>query len=97
MKKLSLVKDRLLNLRDVVKSKYKADIVGIFGSVSRGEETEDSDVDVLVKFHERATLFDMVGLSLFLEENLGMRVDVVPYDAVREELKEEIFREVVKL
>jgi predicted nucleotidyltransferase len=57
---------------------YKAQIRGIFGSVARGDESDTSDVDVLVDFTEKADLFDFVGLSLFLEEKLHRRVDVVP-------------------
>ena len=41
--------------------KYKAQIRGIFGSVARGDETAESDIDVLVDFTENADLFDFVG------------------------------------
>jgi predicted nucleotidyltransferase len=57
-----------------------------------------SDLNILVKFYERATLFELVGLTIFLEEKLGIKkVDVVPYDAVREEIRDKIFKEVVYL
>ena len=53
---------------------------------------------MLVKFHKGATLFELVGLALFLEEVLGVnKVDVVPYDTVRPEIKERVFKEVVYL
>ena len=55
-------------------NKYKAHIKGIFGSFARGEESESSDIDVLVDFKEGADLFDFVGLSLFLEENFAGRL-----------------------
>lgn len=51
---------------------------------------------MVVKFHDGATLFDFAGLAIFLEEKLGIKkVDIVPYDTVRPELKERIFREAV--
>jgi len=51
---------------------------------------------VLVKFYKKATLFEFVGLAIFLEEKLGIKkVDVVPYDTLREELKEYIFKETI--
>lgn len=83
------------SLKGVIKAKYKAEVVGIFGSFVRGEEKEKSDIDVLVEFDEDADLFDFVGLSIFLEERLGRKVDVVPRDTVRPELKEIILAEAV--
>ncbi len=90
-KVLSVVK----GLKEEVEKKYKARIIGIFGSYARGEQKEASDVDILVNFQENATLFDFVGLSLFLEEKLGLPVDIVPRDAIRDELRDRIEREVV--
>ena len=65
-------------MKDDVRYRYDAEIIGIFGSYARGEQTERSDVDVLARFDADATLFDLIGLSLFLEEKLGIGVDVVP-------------------
>jgi predicted nucleotidyltransferase len=83
------------SLSDTIKKDYHAEIVGLFGSFARGEEKASSDIDVLVRFDDEADLFDFVGLSIFLEENLGRKVDVVPHDTVRQELKEIIFKEAV--
>ncbi|MEW6586003.1 MAG: nucleotidyltransferase family protein [Nitrospirota bacterium] len=75
--------------------KYKAQIKGIFGSFARGEESEMSDVDVLVDFEEGADLFDLVGLSLFLEEKLERSVDVVPRDTIRSDVRDIILKEAI--
>jgi len=80
-----------------IETEYKAEIIGIFGSYSRGEQKEKSDVDVLVRFKEGATLFDLAGLACFLEEILGIKVDVVSERAIRPELKERILKEVVAI
>lgn len=98
MKSLEEIKEKLRSLQEEVKREYKAEIIGIFGSFVRGEQKEGSDIDVLVKFYKGATLFEFVGLAIFLEETLGIkRVDVVPYDTVREEIKEQVFKEVIYL
>lgn len=47
----------------------------IFGSALRGGDTENSDLDILVDALPGATLFDLGGLQLELEELLGVRVD----------------------
>ncbi len=75
--------------------KYKAQIKGIFGSVARGDESTESDIDVLVEFKENADLFDYVGLSIFLEEKLHKRVDIVPTDTIRTENRKAILEEAV--
>lgn len=72
----------------VLKINYNAEIIGLFGSYSRGEQREASDVDILVRFDEGATLFDFVGIAEFLEEELNLKVDVVSERAVREEFKD---------
>ena len=97
MKNLEEIREKLRSLQEKIKREYKAEIIGIFGSYAREEQKEESDIDVLVKFHKGATLFELVGLALFLEEVLGVKVDVVPYDAVRPEIKEKVFKEAVYL
>jgi len=86
---------RLRNLEGQIRRDYKAEVIGIFGSYARGEECRKSDVDLLVRFLQGASLLDLVGLSDFLEEKLGLRVDVVSERAVRKELKDAILKEVV--
>ena len=84
-------------MQGITKERYKAEVIGIFGSYVRGEQKEGSNLDVLVKFYKEATLFELVGLSIFLEKELGIKVDVVPYDAVREEIRERVLKEAVYL
>lgn len=78
-----------------IKKEYKAEVIGLFGSYTRGEQKEGSDIDILVRFSEGATLLDFVGLANFLEEKLKIKVDIVSERAVRPELKEQILSEVV--
>lgn len=67
-------------IRDAAK-RYRADNPRVFGSVSRGMDTEGSDIDILVDARADATLFDLGGLQVELEEILGVRVDLLtPYD-----------------
>ena len=57
----------------------------LFGSYSRGEETPDSDIDLLVSFDSsaRISLMTLSGMSLDLEELLGREVDIVPEGSLR--------------
>jgi len=87
----------LRQLQDEIRQKYRAEIVGVFGSYARDEARQHSDVDILVRFLEGASLFDLVGLAEFLEENLGIKVDIVSERAIRPELQERILSEVVRI
>ena len=96
MKKEEII-NLLHQLKDEIRKEYKAEIKGIFGSFVRGEEKPGSDLDVLVEFDKGANLLHLTGLSIFLEQKLGIPVDIVPVDAVREEIKEHVLKEAVYL
>jgi predicted nucleotidyltransferase len=57
--------------------------VAVFGSVARGEATEDSDIDFLVKFEPESSLFDLAHLTDALSDLLGRPVDVVSVGALK--------------
>lgn len=97
MKNKEEILRRLEELKEEVKKKYKVREIGVFGSIIRGEQKETSDIDLLVDFEDGADLFDFVGLSMFLEEKLNWKVDIVPKEDLRKELKESVMKEVVYL
>jgi predicted nucleotidyltransferase len=51
--------------------------VAVFGSYVRNEETPESDIDVMVDFKNPITLLDFAGFQLDLEEQIGIKVDLV--------------------
>ncbi len=51
--------------------------VRVFGSIARGEDTPDSDIDLLVRFDQGASMFDLVRFAERLEALLGVHVDVL--------------------
>ncbi|MEP0761263.1 MAG: nucleotidyltransferase family protein [Chloroflexota bacterium] len=82
-------------LKPELSARYRVREIGLFGSFVRAQQSEASDIDILVDFDENADLFDLVGLALFLEERLQRKVDVVSKSALREELRESVLQEVV--
>lgn len=76
---------------------YHAVNVRVFGSVVRGEEREDSDIDLLVDFLPGTTLLDQVGLINELSTALGHNVDVVSERALNKHLRQRILQEAVLL
>jgi uncharacterized protein len=51
----------------------------LFGSYVSGTSTKESDIDILVELPDNATLFELGGLKVSLEEKLHKKVDVVTY------------------
>jgi hypothetical protein len=88
---------KLKELKPEMRARYKAKEIGLFGSFVRGQQTESSDIDIIVEFEEGADLFNLVGLALILEEKLQRKVDVVPKSALRAELRESVLQDVVAL
>ena len=68
--------------------------IGVFGSYSRGEETPESDIDVLVEFFEPLG-WEFFDLKEYLEEILARKVDLVTENAIRPQMKEKILNEVI--
>ena len=69
----------------------------VFGSVVRGEDTEESDLDLLVDaaLPDRATLLDHARMKRQLEKLLGIKVDVGTARSLRDYCRDEILREAV--
>ena len=76
-----------------IANRNRAANIRVFGSVSRNEATEASDVDFLVSFMPGATLLDQVGLIEELKTELGQAVDVVSDRALNRHLRDRILKE----
>ena len=78
-------KKMIVEAKDEIRQKYKAEIKGIFGSYVRSDFYADSDLDLLVDFDDGADLIDYVNLQQFLEDRLECKIDVVSRLSRREE------------
>ncbi len=71
---------------------------GIFGSYSRGEQKESSDIDIVVEIEDKnMSLLGFIGLKLRLEETLGKKVDIVEYVALKPLIKNRILKEEIRI
>ena len=73
------------------------DSLSLFGSVARGEAQQDSDVDLLVRFHGAVTFDRFMDLKLFLEDLLGARIDLVTDKAIRPRLRAQVYGELLRV
>jgi uncharacterized protein len=94
------LRDMVINKREEILSiaaQYDAVNVRIFGSVARGDEHPDSDVDFLVDVQRQWSLFDHIGLIQDLEDLLGRKVDLIPADHIRDFCRDRILMEAIPL
>lgn len=76
-----------------VAAKHGAQNIRIFGSVVRGEDTPDSDVDFLVEVGATTSPWFPAGLVIDLEELLGRHVEIVTEKALNPHLRDYVLRE----
>lgn len=76
---------------------HGASNVRVFGSVARGDEGDDSDVDFLVALEDGRSLFDLVRLYDAFEAALGRSVDIVTDGGISPYLREHVLAEAVAL
>lgn len=93
--KLEEIIQKIRENEEVLKEKFKIKSIGVFGSLAR-EEGEVHDIDIIVEFSEPIG-WEIVDLKEFLEDLLGMRVDILTKKAVMSKplLWKSIEREIV--
>ncbi len=83
----------LKRCKSTLNERFKVKEIGVFGSYVRGEESKESDVDILVEFYEPVG-WEFIDLKEFLEEALGKMVDLVTVRALKPQFKDKILEEV---
>ncbi len=80
-----------------IASRHGAYDIRVFGSVSRGDENQDSDIDLLVKTQEKTSPWFPGGLIADLENVLGRKVDVVTENGLNSLIRDQILEEATPL
>lgn len=80
-----------------LQTRFGVQSLRLFGSVLRGESRPDGDIDILVDFGGPAGFRQYMDLLFRLEEILGTRVDLVTVRGLREELREDVEREAIRV
>lgn len=65
----------------------------VFGSVVRGEDTEDSDLDILVDASERTSYFDIVSAEQQIEDLIGFEVDLISVGELKPRIRPMVLSE----
>ncbi len=97
MRTFEEIKRDLINLKPVLKEKYKVKEIGIFGSYVKSKQRKKSDLDILVEFEEVPTLFEFIRLENYLSKVLGVKVDLVMKSSLKPYIGKIILQEVIYL
>lgn len=86
---------RLKGRIEEIRQRFSIKTLAIFGSVARDEDTDKSDVDMLVAFEKKADFDSFMELKFYLEELLGTGVDLVTEKALRPQVRQVIEQEMI--
>ena len=94
---LNEIKAILVGHKVSLMERFKIKELAIFGSFLRGEETQNSDVDLLVEFSEPVSFFAFLDLEEYLQKLLGRKVDLVTKKALKPRIGKAILKEMIRI
>ena len=90
---LDSILDELKNLKPELSTKYFVDSIGLFGSITRNDFTDKSDIDIIVDFKKPIGI-EFVDLAEFLEKKFNRKVDLVSKNGMKQNFYSEIKNEI---
>jgi predicted nucleotidyltransferase len=93
--KIQQIIKALNELKPVIREKYNVKELGIFGSYTRGQEKNDSDLDILVSFEVPIGFFKFLELEEYLSDKLDIKVDLVSKKALKPRIGKGILEQVI--
>ncbi|MDD3435916.1 MAG: nucleotidyltransferase family protein [Candidatus Gastranaerophilales bacterium] len=85
----------LKKIKPVLEKKYNITEIGLFGSYLRGEQTPESDIDILLDHNSGLTFFKLIDLENFLTELLNIKVDIAFKKYLKKNIGKRILSEVI--
>ncbi len=95
MKNIEELKGIIKEKKGVLKGDYSVKEIALFGSYVKGEQGEESDLDILVEFSKPIGLFQFIELEEYLSNTLGVKVDLVSKKALKPRIGQSILQEMV--
>ena len=78
--------NKLKELKPILRQRYFVERIGYFGSYSRNEQSENSDIDIVVSF-KKPLGWEFFDLKEFLENELKLKVDLVSEKAIKKQIR----------
>jgi uncharacterized protein len=89
----NIVIGKLNELKPFLKKEYSVKSIGLFGSFSDNSFTDESDIDILVEF-EKPIGWKYFTLEIYLEKTFGRKIDLVTKNALKDQIKDKILKQV---
>ncbi len=93
MTHIEKIKEILEKYKQEIAEKYNVSEIGVFGSYTRGQQRDQSDIDILVSFSKPIGFIKYMRLEFYLTELLGRKVDLVTKDSLKPHIGKVILRE----
>ena len=77
--------------------KYPVSKAAIYGSYSRNEQSEQSDVDLLIELSAQISIFDILRMENELSLKTQKKVDIVEYSAIKPSIKERVLSQAIQI
>jgi predicted nucleotidyltransferase len=87
------IETKLQEIKPVLTEKFHVSRIGYFGSYAKGQQTDSSDLDLMVEFSQPMG-WAFFTLESFLEQSLGINVDLITKNGLKERIKESILNQV---
>ncbi|MBK5283783.1 MAG: nucleotidyltransferase family protein [Bacteroidia bacterium] len=87
------IENKLRQLKPFLSEKFSVERIGLFGSYAEQKQNPESDLDIFVEF-SKPIGWNFFTLEKFLEEQFGLKIDLVTRNAIRSQLKEKILKQV---
>jgi len=94
MKNIDSLKNIINQHKAEIEEKYSVKSIAIFGSYTRNEQSEDSDIDILVEF-KKPVGFQFIHLADYLEKILGIKVDLLTPEAIKPNRRKSVMEEII--
>lgn len=94
------IKQKIAQNKEYLKKTYGVEEIGVFGSFARGDNDENSDIDIAIEInHNKAVVgfFEFARMERFLEELLGRKVDLVTKRSIKPYIKERVLAQIIMI
>ncbi len=95
MRTLNEIREILSSQKEFIRQKYRITELSVFGSYARGEQNENSDVDILVDYDIAPTIIMLVELRDYLSQIFDLKVDIVTKNGLKPRIRERVLAEAV--
>jgi hypothetical protein len=77
--------------------KHQVKKASVFGSCARGENSKNSDIDILVELKKGKTMIDLINLEMDIKKKTKRKIDLITFKSINPLIKKNILRDEVKI